>query len=295
MNDLFQTVVRLLGHLLLGIIQGVTEVFPISSTAHLALAGELLQDLLGFDGFSFSLVVFLHVGTLLAILHFYRRDVLELWHVFATTVIARVTGRPAAAPLPPGVGYKTPWLMILALLMTLLVAFPLKRWAELVLHNILIVAALMVVNGFILVIVSRAPIGGRKLVDLHAREFLWIGLAQGVAVLPGVSRFGMTLCAGLVLALSWTEALKLSFLLSLPTVLGAIALDLAEHIVSGQSYAQLGMIGLAIGIAAAAATGLLAIRLMLLENLHTRMRLSYIGYYCIMAGVFFFVFFLFLG
>jgi undecaprenyl-diphosphatase len=164
-----------------------------------------------------------------------------------------------------------------------------------VFQGVLVICALMLVNGIILALVGRVGIGANKLADLGAPQFIWIGLAQGIAVFPGISRFGMTLCAGLLLGLTWTEALKLSFLLSLPAVLGAIGLEIAERFLAGQAYEHLAVASLIAGIAAAGLTGYMAMRLLLRESLHTRNQLSYFGYYCMLAGVFFFVFFKYLG
>jgi undecaprenyl-diphosphatase len=157
------------------------------------------------------------------------------------------------------------------------------------------ISVLMLLNGIILALVGCVGLGVKKLADLGATQFIWIGLAQGVAVFPGISRFGMTVCAGLLLGLSWAEALKLSFLLSLPAVLGAIVLEIAERSLAGQTYTNLADASLMVGIIAAGVTGYVAMRLLLKESLHARNMLSYFGYYCMLAGVFFFTFFKFLG
>jgi undecaprenyl-diphosphatase len=294
MNDLFQALLRLIESLLLGCLQGVTEVFPISSSAHLALAGEL-RELVGRDQLAFEIVVFLHLGTSFAILLFYRREIAMLWRILVSVLVAHVLGRPAASAQPPGLNRETPFLILLALLATFVVAYPLKGLVELTFQGALAICALMLLNGIILAMVGRVGTGTKKLADLGAAQFVCIGLAQGFAVFPGISRLGMTLCAGLLLELSWTEALKLSFLLSLPAALGAIGLEIAECFLAGQAYEFLADATLIAGIVAAGATGFVAMRLLLRESLHTRNQLSYFGYYCMLAGVFFFVFFKYLG
>jgi undecaprenyl-diphosphatase len=148
----------------------------------------------------------------------------------------------------------------------------------------------MVINGIIIVGVARLAGGNRRIADLSWREYLLIGLAQGASVLPGISRFGMTLCAGLLCGLSWFEALKLSFLLSLPTFLGAIALELSLGYFTNDT-AALNLFGLLIGIAAAGGVGYAAIRLLLKESLDTRSKFRFFGHYCVTVGLFFFLFF----
>ncbi len=185
---------------MLGLIQGLTEFLPVSSSGHLALAQMLIP------GFRQPGVVFdamLHVGTALAILVFERRALVEL-------VVTRA-GRRLAVLLAGGT------------IATAVVAFPLRRVAEDAFTSALWVGIGLLVTT-VVVWSARAERDGRM--DEHGmgwRETLVIGLVQGLTVFPGVSRSGSTIAAGLAIGLDRRWAARFSFLLSVPAVLGAAA------------------------------------------------------------------------
>ncbi len=192
---------------MLGLIQGLTEFLPVSSSGHLALAQLLIP------GFSQPGVVFdamLHVGTALAVLVFERRTVVEL-------VVTR-PGRRLAVLLAAGT------------VATAVVAFPLRRLAEDAFTSALWVGCGLLVTA-VVVWTARAERGGRMNEDnMGWRETLVVGLVQGLAVFPGVSRSGSTIAAGLGVGLDRRWAARFSFLLSVPAVLGAAAASVVlEH------------------------------------------------------------------
>jgi undecaprenyl-diphosphatase len=180
--------------------------------------------------------------------------------------------------------------MLGSLAVTATTGLMLKPFAESFFADTRLIPALMLINGLIIVGVARLAGGNKRINDLSWREYLLIGLAQGISVLPGISRFGLTLCAGLMCGLSWFEALKLSFLLSLPTFLGAIALELSLNYFTGETT-PLNVVGLLIGITTAGLIGYAAIRLLLKESLDTRSKFRFFGHYCVTVGLFFFLFF----
>ena len=287
MEQLSQELSRLVSYLILGIVQGVTEVFPISSSAHLAITSQFLSETLRIQELSLQAAVVLHFGTFLAILFLYWQDVTLLWRS-STAGLAQWINRPTLAAAESHL--RVPLGMLCSLAVTAATGLALKPTAEDIFPDIRSIPALMVVNGIIIVIVARLAGGHACIADLRWREYLLIGLAQGISVLPGISRFGLTLCAGLMCGLSWFEALKLSFLLSLPTFLGAIALELSISYFTGEA-ARLDLLGLLIGIAAASGVGYAAIRLLLKESLDTRSKFRFFGHYCVAVGLFFFLFF----
>jgi undecaprenyl-diphosphatase len=291
MDQLSDEFWRIVSYLILGLTQGVTEVFPISSSAHLALTSRLLSETLGVADLSLQAAIVLHFGTFLAILVLYRQDVALLWHAFSTTLAAemyRHIKRASRPPLDPS--FLTPFQMLLSLVVTALIGLALKDSAEGLFQNINSIPALMMINGIIIMIVARRAGGDRRITDLNHRAYLLIGVAQGISVLPGISRFGMTLCAGLMCGLSWFEALKLSFLLSMPTFLGVIVLELSTGYFTGTT-ADLDTLGVLIGIFIAASSGYAAIRLLLKESLDTRTKFHFFGQYCIAVGLFLLIFF----
>lgn len=296
MKELIDILAQFFGYLILGIIQGLTEVFPVSSSAHLTIARSFLQKSFGFEGFRFEVSVFLHIGTMVAIFAFYQKDVVALWRSFAATlmksIILKSTGR--INPEIIDLNARTPFMMLFSLCVTFLFALPLKHFAERLFYQVSWISALLILNGIIILAVAHFSAGKKRIAEIGLREYLIIGAAQGIAVIPGISRFGMTLCAGLLCGLSWFEALKLSFLLSLPTILGAVVFEIIENYVLGGHLSDLNVVGVALGIIVAGIVGYFAIKFLMQKSLHTRNKLAYFGYYSIMVGLFFFVLFKYL-
>lgn len=294
MEPLVRGITKLFSYIVLGTVQGLTEVFPISSSAHLALARELLHGIPGFSGFSFEEAIFLHIGTFFAILAFYRKDVVRLWHL---SMVSLVRGQfwqsKEKHPVMEDRNARTPLLMLLSLSITALIGIALRYLARSVFDQPLAISSTLIVNGFIILMVAHLASGSTRTIDeIGILDYAIIGIAQGIAVIPGLSRFGMTLCAGLVRGLGWFEALKLSFLLSLPTVLAASALELAE---SAGNLTNLDITGVLIGIATSGIAGYLAIMVLLMKSLHVRRKLVYFGVYCIVVGLFFLIYFKYLA
>ncbi|MDQ3704176.1 MAG: undecaprenyl-diphosphate phosphatase [Chloroflexota bacterium] len=277
--------IELLGYIILGLVQGIAEVFPISSSAHLAMTRDILHATLGFRGFSFQAAIFLHIGTFIAILLWYQRDVVELWQGFSRSVFVYlfrlVSGRTRVGITDPNA--RVAFRMLASLLTTAILGKTLQTAAGNVFDSSKIISAFLIVNGIILLASTRLPWGKKKIQDIELRDFILIGAAQGIAVLPGISRFGMTLCACLARGLSWYEALKLSFLLSLPTVLGATLLEGIDYVQNGGAT-TLNSLYLLLAIVISAIIGYISIRFLLIAGLHMRRRLVYFGVYSIVVG-----------
>lgn len=197
---------------LLGILQGLTEFLPVSSSGHLAI----FQNLMGFENPPFAYDLVLHGATLLATLLFFRRvwlrvlrDWLEGWR------------------LPPGkrsAGWKTGWSVLGGTAVTACVGYPLKGAVESAMGSLPLVGALLLVNAGILFLAGRMA-GRSKEKAVTLPIGLGVGFVQGLAVFPGISRSGSTICSGLFLGLSPEAAFDFSFLMSLPSVAGAILLE----------------------------------------------------------------------
>ncbi|MCB9664555.1 MAG: undecaprenyl-diphosphate phosphatase [Alphaproteobacteria bacterium] len=220
----------------LGVVQGVTEFLPVSSSGHLVVAQQLVPP--EGDDVLFDLV--LHVGTLLPALWFYRADV----------------GRM----LRDAVGGEGPWLqrpgVRLALLVavatvpTAIVGLTLKDVFEALFHTPAAVAVAFAATGLLLWRTRGLEDGVIELADVPWRTALLVGLAQGIAITPGISRSGATIATALLLGLRRELAVKLSFLMSVPAILGAVVLKLRE--VDGAGLAAGPM---AVGFLAAMITG----------------------------------------
>ena len=200
--------------LVLAVVQGVTEFLPVSSDGHLVL----LQSWLGLSGDNLAIDVALHIGTLAAVLLVYRRDLVDLTRrLFARDV--RQLGLLALASVPlviVGIGLKD---VIESL-------FESGRAAAL---------GLLVTAGFLIAgeRARRAHLAAGTLHALGWRDALWIGCAQALAPLPGVSRSGTSIATGLMRGVATVEAARFSFLLSIPAVAGAVLLEVPDLVRSG--------------------------------------------------------------
>lgn len=228
--------------LLLGVVQGLTEFLPVSSSAHLVLLPEMGGgDYLG-KGFD----VALHAGTLVAVVGYFRA---ELARLLPALLGAARTGRLDGDP----------WrlqavLIVLALVPAGLAGLLLEEHVE-SFHHVPLIAALLIVFGLLLEAADRWGRQARRASSLRGAEALLIGLAQAVALVPGVSRSGATMTAGLALGLTREEAARFSFLLSVPLIAAAALLKLPE--MAGDP------LPLGLGMAGAALSGLVSIHFLL--------------------------------
>ncbi|MCH9687035.1 MAG: undecaprenyl-diphosphate phosphatase [Deltaproteobacteria bacterium] len=233
----------------LGAIQGATEFLPVSSSGHLALG----QALFGIDpeagGHRFSIVA--HGGTLLAVLWMYRRDVIEL----AQVPLRPLTPSPARTML---------LMMILATLPLGLVLLPGIEDAIVTVesHPRLVGVCLLVTAAILWFAFSRPSEAGRddESEPPPPRSAVMVGLAQLCAVLPGISRSGSTIAAGLALGLSRSAAARFSFLISIPAILGAIVLEVAKL---GEEAGTIDPVPYIVGFVISFVVGLACLRLLL--------------------------------
>ncbi|MEM6368452.1 MAG: undecaprenyl-diphosphate phosphatase [Myxococcota bacterium] len=226
---------------LLGFVQGLTEFLPVSSSGHLVL----FQALLGQDfSFADSPLVFdlvLHMGTLLPVLLYYRRDLLGL--------LAALGGRSSEETRE---ARRLIGLLVLATLPTGLMGVLLKDSFERVFHEPMAVFIALGLTGLLLASTRWAP---RRDLVLGVPIALALGVAQGLAITPGVSRSGTTIAVGLWLGLDRVTAARFSFLMSIPAILGAMLLTAKD--VASVDAARLPMMGL--GFCVAATSGYFAL------------------------------------
>ncbi len=251
---------------LLGFVQGITEFLPISSKGHLVL----VERLLGVRSEGVALEVALHIGTLFAVVLHYWRDVKSLAAATPRAAATLVRGRFPTDPAGRG-------LVALALGTVPAVAVVLvaSDAIESVFHSPRLAFAGFALTGFVL-LTTRGRVAGRD--DAGIRDALLVGAAQAFAVLPGVSRSGTTIAAGVAAGLSREAAARFSFLLSVPAVLGAVVHELPELLGppgagasdAGGGSAALGG-PLALGVAVSFLTGLAAIRILLVVARRNRL------------------------
>jgi undecaprenyl-diphosphatase len=246
---------NILQALILGIVQGITEFAPVSSSAHLVLVPWWL-------GWSIPSVVFdttLHLGTLIAVLLFFYRD---LWDIVTAWVVAlfRPSQRTSTAMLG--------WWIIIGTIPAALAGVILKDFFESVFSTPAAVAVLLIVTGIILALAERFSERWRALPDLLWLDAVLIGVAQAVAILPGISRSGATISTAMWRGVNRDQAARFSFLLSVPIILGTglkQLFDLVRHpaLAHATSGTGAGAIELLVGAVAAAVVGVVVIRYLL--------------------------------
>ena len=248
---------------LLGAIQGLTEFLPISSSGHLAIAQHILPAH-GMD--PLAVEVALHTGTLAAVLVYFARDLGGL---------ARGLVRPASGP-----PFARHWVWLLALatvpgLLTYLIVGP---WIEAAFESLTVIGTNLLITGAVLARAGRAAPGRKDEMGLRPIDALIIGLAQGAALLPGISRSGMTIGAGLLIGMRGEVAARFSFLLGIPAIVGAevVTLPVFASVPADESMA------LVAGMVVAGITGWVAIDVLL--RLVRRGKLGYFAIYCAVAG-----------
>ena len=222
--------------LLLGVLQGLTEFLPISSSGHLALA----EYLFGVESPGVSFEVFVHFGTALAVIVFFRK---RIWAIVVAVVrwIVRKEYERRDARLA--------WYLLLGTVPAAVLGYLLADRVAAAFERPVLVSALLIVTGFILWATRNLPEGTGG--GATSGRALLIGLAQAAAILPGISRSGATIAAGLRLKLRRAEAAEFAFLLSVPIILGATAASFIEMSVVGGVDAALA----AVNATAAMASG----------------------------------------
>lgn len=228
--------------LIFGMVQGLGEFLPISSSAHLTVLPWLMrwED----PGLAFD--VALHVGTLLALVVYFWRELLELARALGASFIERRIGGDPKRRLA--------WYLVLGSVPGAVLGYLLERRAEESFRDPRLIAVAMLVMGLVLYVVDRAGSQTRRLESLSAQQALWIGLWQAAAIVPGVSRSGATITAGRATALDRQSAAHFSFLLAVPVVAGAALLKVPKLLAAPGTK-----VPLIIAVASAAVSGYVAI------------------------------------
>ncbi len=268
----------------LGTIQGITEFLPISSSAHLILAPWLL----GWQPEGLTFDISLHLGTALAILGYFWRD----WMVLAReTVRGLVERKPFATA-----NRKLAWYLVIGTIPAMLIGLPFEKYVEDNLRSPLIPAVTLVVFAAFLYFAEKWGSLERPLNNFSLADSLWIGISQALALIPGVSRSGITIGTGLLRNLDRPAAAKFSFLLATPVIVGAALLQGWHLLQAVHNPAALaahrGIAGpiiikwdvLMLGIASAAITGFLCIRYFL-RYVQTRSFVPFVIYRIALAVV----------
>jgi len=239
--DIFQSII-------LGIVQGLGEFLPISSTAHLILVPYFFgwQD----PGLAFD--VALHVGTLIAVVGFFWNDWIDIFKSASNNVFHtkyQITNTTYSGKLL--------WLLVIASVPGAIFGFLFETQAEQIFRSPLLIAFTLSVVGLVLYLADKYAKYRKDINHISIKDAILIGLSQAIAIIPGVSRSGATMTTGLALGLSREQAARFSFLLSTPIIFGAAIVKVPHLLQTGITAP------IAFGIIAAAASGYLAIKYML--------------------------------
>jgi len=233
----------------LGVVQGLSEFLPISSTAHL----RIVPAFLGWEdpGAAFTAVV--QLGTVLAVLLYFRVELIAIARAWLGSVI----GHRRPRTLDERLG----WYLVLGTVPIAVVGLLFRHTIENGARSLVLIGSTLIALGLLLLAAERVGRRDRKMGDLTLRDALWIGVAQAAALVPGVSRSGATITGGLFLGLDRTAAARFSFLLSVPAVVLSGLFELVSIVGDGTGGSSAG--GLVIATVTAFIVGYASIGLLL--------------------------------
>lgn len=271
----------LIQSILMGLVQGLSEFLPISSSAHLVLTSNFYKVFKGIEVLQESnqeifLDIMLHLGTLIAVLIFFRK---EIWEIIKALKSGNREDK----------NFKTGVYIIVGTIISVLVAFPLKDIAGALVFKPAVVGILLIFTGSLLLFSENYA---KKIIEkksINLKNSVLIAIAQGLAALPGFSRSGLTIATGLLSGMGRAGAAKYSFLLSIQIILGAsmlyplITLDVKEVL----TYNWTAII---VGTVVSGISGYLCIKYFL--KFVSKFSLSVFGYYCLIMGIFTVIFFM---
>ncbi len=261
----------------LGLVQGIAEFLPISSSGHLSL----FQNFLGLksaEETNLFLDVLLHFGTLISIFVYYRHDIWDMIQEFFRGCKALVHPDPKETKVPEA--RRMVFLVIVGTLPLFLI-LPLKKYIDNLYTNTWVIAAALLITGCLLFISDRLGKGKKGVRSVTMRDIIIIGFAQGLATIPGLSRSGSTISTAMLLGCRRDFAVRYSFILSIPAVLGANILAMADAIKMGIDWSM--MPAILLGVVVAAVSGYFAIGLV--NMLSNKGKFGNFAYYCWGVGI----------
>lgn len=241
-------------YIILGLIQGLTEFLPVSSSGHLVIFQSFLNV-----PFNLAFDAVVHLATALAVIFYFWRDIIGLFTK----------------------NRKMLWLLLIATFMTGIIGIAFKDYFEALFTSVKAVGGFLILTGVVILLGEWIGKGRRKLEAMNIWDAVLIGLAQGAAIAPGLSRSGTTISASLARDLDRGLAARFSFLLSIPAILGAGLLQSKSIIKAGEI--GIGFGPLLFGFAAAFISGLIAIKIFMGMIQRTSIRLF--AYYCLIVGL----------
>lgn len=263
--------------IILGLVQGLAEFLPISSSGHLAL----LQYFFEVEGDKVLLfTVLLHVGTLVSVFVIYWKDIWELLVELVLTIKDLCTGKGLRLRERPV--RKLGVMIIVATIPTAIIGLLFNDFFEGLYTSLISIGIGFLITGCIMFMAEKMSSSSKGIEKMNFRNAVFVGVLQGVAIYPGISRSGSTLVGGLITGLKREFAVKFAFLISIPSILGSVVLELPKAIEAGTDPTLIGPI--LAGVLVAAVSGFFAIKTMI--KIVSNKKLSYFSYYVWALGIF---------
>ncbi len=281
----------LLESIILGIIQGIAEFLPISSSGHLAI----FKKIFGLSDVGLTFDILLHAGTLVAVFVVYWSDIWKLIKegVGIIVDVCKNIGRFFSSKIKKqNTDYikivRTPYrkfvmLIIVSTIPTGIFGVAFQKIFNLDNPSLIIPGISLLITALMLYVVDDLPSGTKTPKEMTYKNGLIIGIAQGIATLPGISRSGTTLTVGILNGLDRKFAVKYSFIMSIPAILGACVLDLKDLFAPENALSSTELIYYLIGAVVAAVVGYICIRTLLV--LFKNRKMKYFSYYCFVVGI----------
>lgn len=274
----------LIQSILMGIVQGLSEFLPISSSAHLVFTSNFYKVFKGIEVVHESnqeifTDIMLHLGTLIAVLIFFRKEIFEI----IKALYFGLKNKDYSSK-----DFKLGVYIILGTIITVAIAYPLNEIAGGLVFKPEIVGILLVLTGFLLLFSEAWAKRHKNKTDITLKNSILVAIAQGLAALPGFSRSGLTIAAGLLSGMDRSVAARYSFLLSIPIILGSsmvypfVKLDFHEVVAFNWT-------AIIAGTVVSGLVGYVCIKYFL--KFVAKFSLAIFGYYCIIAGIFTAIFF----
>lgn len=262
--------------IVLGLVQGLAEFLPISSSGHLAL----LQNIFGVNPDKvLFFAVMLHLGTLISVFIVYWKDIWELVVELVLTIRDLVTGRGLRLSERPV--RKLGVMIIVATIPTAVIGLLFQDFFNGLYLSYVAIGIGFLITGVIMFLAERMGSANKGIEKMNFRNAIFVGVLQGIAICPGISRSGSTLVGGLTTGLRREFAVKFAFLISIPSILGSVVLEVPDALEAGIDQALLGPI--LAGMVVAAVSGFIAIKTMI--RIVSNKKLSYFSYYVWILGI----------
>lgn len=261
--------------IILGLVQGLAEFLPISSSGHLAL----LQHFFGIEGENvLSFAVLLHVGTLVSVFIVYWKDILELFVELGAALKDVFTGK--GLRVNANANRRLGYMIIVATIPTAVIGYMFKDLFSAMYLSLIAIGTGLLITGTMLWLSEKLVKGERKVGEMKFYHAILIGICQSIAITPGISRSGATLVGGLISGLDRDFAVKFAFLISIPSILGSVIIEAPAAFGSGIETSML--VPILAGVLVAGLSGFFAIKTMI--KVVSNKKLIYFSFYTWVLG-----------